>query len=306
MSASPAAPSSLRAQLSGWLALLRLSNAPTIVTNVMAGTCLVAGGSGIHDWMPICVAMLCFYAAGMILNDLCDLRIDRVERPERPLPSGRVSTKAAAVVAALLFFAGQLLTQLNPGAAIASLVLVVLIVVYDLWHKSNPVAPLIMGGCRMMVYLVSGLAVGVGDVYPDLRGWVQGQPSSLLWMALLLLVYVACVTWLASVEARPDKRPARGPGIVLVALPLVMCLVLGCSLVAIVSCAALAAWILYSLSFAFRAQPARVGQCIGHLLAGICLFDAVVIFAFGPPTWGCVAVGLFASTLILHRRISGT
>jgi geranylgeranylglycerol-phosphate geranylgeranyltransferase len=48
-------------------------------------------------------------AAGNVFNDLCDLAIDRINRPDRPLPSGTVTTGAAGVLAGFLFAAGLVL-----------------------------------------------------------------------------------------------------------------------------------------------------------------------------------------------------
>ena len=49
-------------------------------------------------------------AGGNVFNDLCDLEIDRINRPQRPLPSGKVTPEAAGILAASLFAAGLVLT----------------------------------------------------------------------------------------------------------------------------------------------------------------------------------------------------
>ena len=82
-----------------WLALLRPPNLPTLPGDPLAGWCLAGGG----DWPGViaaAVAVLLLYMAGLILNDVADIEIDRRERPDRPLPSGRV-TRAAALRASL-------------------------------------------------------------------------------------------------------------------------------------------------------------------------------------------------------------
>ena len=56
------------------------------------------------------------YAAGMALNDLFDLEIDRAERPARPLPSGRVSPAFAAWIGG----AGWCWGRSSPGSAARS------------------------------------------------------------------------------------------------------------------------------------------------------------------------------------------
>ena len=49
-------------------------------------------------------------AGGNVFNDLRDLEIDRINRPHRPLPSGKVTPGAAGILAASLFAAGLALT----------------------------------------------------------------------------------------------------------------------------------------------------------------------------------------------------
>jgi hypothetical protein len=43
-------------------------------------------------------ATMCLYAGGVVLNDFFDRRLDAIERPERPIPSRRVSAASAAAL----------------------------------------------------------------------------------------------------------------------------------------------------------------------------------------------------------------
>src|SRR5688572_1337303 len=87
--------------------LLRLPNVFTAVADVMMGY-LVTHGQFRHDGvLPLLVASSCgLYLAGMVLNDVFDRERDARERPERPIPSGRVSVSSAALLGALLLAAG--------------------------------------------------------------------------------------------------------------------------------------------------------------------------------------------------------
>ena len=72
-----------------WLELARLSNAPTVVTNVLVGYVLgtLSAGSDHFDWLPFALAAaagLVLYTAGMILNDAKDAERDTKSRPTRP------------------------------------------------------------------------------------------------------------------------------------------------------------------------------------------------------------------------------
>ena len=69
----------------------RVSNLPTVWTNVLAG-CVLAGGSlGVATVLTLGVLATLLYVAGMFLNDAFDAEIDARERPERPIPAGEVS-----------------------------------------------------------------------------------------------------------------------------------------------------------------------------------------------------------------------
>src|SRR3954451_3822905 len=151
----------LRAKAAAHLALARISNSPTVASNVLAGAALAGGlpamsEDGLPGILPLAllaISMLCLYTAGMYLNDLFDYASDRERRPSRPLPAGRVSRAEAGVVAfALLALGSALLLPLGTTAFASGLVLLAFIVGYDAWHKSNPLSPVVMAACRVMVY----------------------------------------------------------------------------------------------------------------------------------------------------------
>ena len=82
--------------LNVFFTLGRVSNLPTVWTNCIAGTVLatVASQAVPFNALPLVVlliAMTLAYIGGMFLNDAFDHKIDAIERPERPIPSGRVS-----------------------------------------------------------------------------------------------------------------------------------------------------------------------------------------------------------------------
>ena len=163
-----------------WLELARVSNTPTTVSNTVAGAVLVDAAAPAGPVAVVAVAVALFYTAGMILNDVLDLDLDQRVRPERPLPSGRVSLPAAITAVIVLLVAGELLLLLEGWRpALAGLGLIGLIVLYDAWHKGNPLSPVLMGACRAAVYVIAGLAVA-------------GALNAELWgAAAVLLVYLS-------------------------------------------------------------------------------------------------------------------
>ena len=146
---------------SAWLQLARVSNTPTVVSNSVAGAVLASTAAEAGTVAVVAGAMALFYTAGMILNDLLDYDVDLRERPERPLPSGAVSRPAALTAVIALFAAGEALLLLEGTEPfLAGLGLIALIVLYDAWHKGNPLSPVLMGACRALVYFVAALRRG--------------------------------------------------------------------------------------------------------------------------------------------------
>lgn len=168
-----------------WLVLGRLSNLPTIWTNVLAGAILAGGSMGWRVAAGVVAASL-LYTGGMVLNDLWDMSHDREHRPTRPLVSGQVSPAAAAVVMFVMMVAGMELAEFVDAAAQAwTIALVVAIMYYDIRHKRDPLAPIVMGVCRGLVYAVAA-AMATADV-----------STPVLVAGTVLAVYVAAFTYAA-------------------------------------------------------------------------------------------------------------
>ncbi|WP_344980642.1 UbiA family prenyltransferase, partial [Streptosporangium fragile] len=84
------------------LELVRAPAALSVPGDTMAG----APAAGRRATPGLAAASVLLYWAGMALNDWSDREIDAVERPERPIPSGRVSPRGALGLAAGLTGAG--------------------------------------------------------------------------------------------------------------------------------------------------------------------------------------------------------
>jgi 4-hydroxybenzoate polyprenyltransferase len=115
------------------------------------------------DWSGfprLAAAVSCLYTGGMFLNDGFDATFDRVARPSRPIPAGDVSRGEALGVGALLLVVGEALLVRGQPTLVLGLALAGAIVLYDYRHKGSHLAPLIMGGCRGLVYCAVAAAWG--------------------------------------------------------------------------------------------------------------------------------------------------
>jgi 4-hydroxybenzoate polyprenyltransferase len=179
------------------LRLGRVSNLPTVWTNVLAGIALNGGDPlGARTW-PLAVAMSSLYVGGMYLNDAFDHRWDAQHRPERPIPSGQASARTVFLAGFGFIGLGLAIVGIagTDRALLSATALAGLIVLYDVSHKGNPLAPLVMGLCRVGVYLTAGVAVAAT------------VSSGLLLGAGALLAYLVLLTALARNEHRHPGIP---------------------------------------------------------------------------------------------------
>ncbi|WP_354497552.1 SCO3242 family prenyltransferase [Mycetocola sp. 2940] len=135
--------------LSTVLELVRAPAALTVLGDTMAGAHAAALPFGPRRWL-LPVASVFLYSGGMALNDYADRTLDAVERPERPIPSGRISPRQALAVACGCLAAGLGLAAAGggPRALAVATPLAGAICLYNLAAKSTPAGPISMAACR--------------------------------------------------------------------------------------------------------------------------------------------------------------
>jgi 4-hydroxybenzoate polyprenyltransferase len=272
----------------------RISNLPTLWSNCLAGWWL--GGVGDPEQLPLLVAgASLLYLGGMFLNDAFDAQYDRHYRPERPIPAGDISLTvvwrwgliALGLGGASLIFLGRVTGAL--GVA-----LLLLIVLYNAFHKQLVWAPILMAACRFLVYVIAASIAANG-----VTGWA-------LWGGLALAFYIAGLSFLARREATPGL-PDYWP-LLLLAAPIVLALFMngpGYRLAAGLLGAALAFWVVSALSQSLWSDKPNVGRTVSWLLAGVVLVDWLAV-ADAPRQIGFVFIGLFLSALLLQRVVPAT
>jgi hypothetical protein len=276
------------------LRLGRVSNLPTVWTNVLAGTVLAGG-----DWQSwstglVMLAASLLYLAGMYLNDYFDRAIDAAERPDRPIPAGEIGAATVAAAGFGLLLAGvAVLVPVGGRTVGVALVLAGVIVAYDMFHKGNPIAPVIMGLCRALVYGAAATAAA---------GSISGFVSL---AALALLAYVAGLTYAARQESL-DHVGNLWPLALLAAPSLLALPALGGGAAAIIYLALPAATAYAVYHLAARPVPGAVPRAVSLLIAGIALVDAALLASAGALAPAMVAVAGFALTLTAQRFIAGT
>lgn len=182
--------------LFAWLQLCRFAAVFTAMADIFLGYLLSHSGfDSPRDFGLLLGASSCLYLAGMVFNDVFDRETDARERPQRPIPAGRISLRAAVRSGVLLVVAGLVLAcTAGMNSAIVAGVLTAYIFLYDGLLKSTIIGPLAMGACRFMNVMLG--ASGAPEV------WALPQ----LAVAGGLCIYILGVTWFARQEAGTSKR----------------------------------------------------------------------------------------------------
>ncbi|MGW0905907.1 SCO3242 family prenyltransferase [Streptomyces sp. NPDC002853] len=145
-----------------WAELLRVSALFTVPGDALAGAAATGLNPNRRTLLAI-AASLSLYEAGMALNDWADRKEDAVERPHRPLPSGRIAPPVALGAAAALTAGGLALAAGagRPALTVAG-ALAATVWAYDLGLKHTPAGPVAMAGARSLDLLLGAAATSAG------------------------------------------------------------------------------------------------------------------------------------------------
>jgi 4-hydroxybenzoate polyprenyltransferase len=192
-----------------YLQLTRPANVVTAVADIWAGFAIAGAWDAMAtNWIYgdqnfwwnlfwLSLSTIGLYGGGVAFNDIADAELDAIERPERPIPSGRVSKKGAIGMASLLLLGGIACAfQVNLEAGCLAIAIACCALLYDYWGKHQQVfGPINMGLCRS-----GNLLLGI-SVVPILleRNW---------FLAFLPLVYVAAITIISRGEVHGKNRNA--------------------------------------------------------------------------------------------------
>jgi 4-hydroxybenzoate polyprenyltransferase len=191
------------------LVLMRPANIITAIADIMLG--FAASGSILRllqedsftlahpilrplYWLVL--ATMGLYGGGVVFNDVFDTELDRIERPERPIPSGAASRTSATLLGTLLLTAGIAAAfQVSFLSGALAVIIAIMALVYDALGKHHPIlGPINMGLCRGLNLLLGISAVPTG--------------VEIFWyLALIPIVYIAAITTISRGEVHGgDKR----------------------------------------------------------------------------------------------------
>jgi geranylgeranylglycerol-phosphate geranylgeranyltransferase len=107
---------------------------------------------------------VCAYS--MVVNDIYDVEVDKVNRPERPIPSGRVTAHAATRISLVVLTAGMACSvlSLNPLAVIIAAAYAFLSWLYNSWAKKTGLAGNLIVASSLAIPFIYGGAISGGSI----------------------------------------------------------------------------------------------------------------------------------------------
>lgn len=182
-------------KLIGFLRLTRPANIVTAISDIFAGAAIAGYAAGTDQLHLLIIATVGLYGGGVVFNDVFDAALDRVERPERPIPSGLISEKEGAVLGTFLLILGIISAfgvSAYPSGGIA-ITIAVAALVYDKWGKHHRfLGPLNMGLCRGLNLLL-GISL------------VPGSLSHYGFLAVIPIIYIGAITMISQGEVHGGK-----------------------------------------------------------------------------------------------------
>ncbi len=183
------------AELKPYLQLTRPANLVTAIADILAGMAIAQFTFSSFDPALLVVSTLGLYGGGVVMNDVFDAKLDSIERPERPIPSGKVTLQAATMLGMTLLFGGVLAAALfSFQSGMIAVVVASLTVLYNRFAKHHVFfGPLTMGMCRG-----GNLLLGMSVLPESFQQWG--------FVALLPIAYIGAITLISQDEVHGGKK----------------------------------------------------------------------------------------------------
>ncbi len=197
-----------------YLQLFRIPNIFTVPPDILGGYFVTAinnvPSTNYFDVLLLVFSSIFLYVGGLVTNDLFDIRKDKTERPNRPLPSGKINRSMAILLSALFFGSGVLLSSLLTfTSTLISIFLVVMILSYNYKLKNGLTRPFLMGGIRSLnvVYGAScnmDFLNGINEPTNTMYSYIT--LANLLFLALAVYIHVFTLTFFSTRETKQDDK----------------------------------------------------------------------------------------------------
>ena len=289
-----------------YLTLMRPANIVTAIADIIAGV-VVAGvffeafAQHTYSILLLVFSTIGLYGGGVVLNDYFDADIDARERPERPIPSGRISKQKAGLFGVSLLLFGILAALITSWlSGLIALCVAVSAVIYDSWAKDHPLfGPLFMGLCR-----AGNLLLGI-SIVPDMVAIHYT-------LAIIPILFIAAITLTSQGEVKGNNKWAVGLSItvdmILVILILYWQRESGGNITSVLPFLLL--WLLLNISAKGKAlvnnQPENIMKAVKMGVISLIPMDATIAAIFGGWIHGVLVLILLPVSFFMAKRFAVT
>lgn len=300
-----------------YLQMARPANVVTAWADILVGYALTGlglaatGADWLHPaaetWLQLhplgwlLLATTGLYAGGVVFNDVFDAELDAKERPERPIPSGKVTRSQAAIFGTLLLMAGiAAASQVNLVSLSLAVAIAAASLLYDSFSKHDTwLGPINMGLCRGTNWLLGASALPLAVEH----SW---------YLAAIPILYIAAITAISQGEVNGGNRVTGRVALGFVALvlvsPLVLARALDFALLAALPFIALLAWRIVPAFWraAQQPEPELIRTAVKAGIVSLAILDAAIASGFAGGAYGLLMLALLPLSLGLARLFAVT
>jgi len=289
-----------------YLVLVRLPNLFTLPSNILVGISAISSlaftlTSFIQFLLLVTISVL-LYCVGIVLNDLYDFDIDKKERPNRPLPSGKISRRSAIVLVVIFSTLALILSLLvSFSTLVISSILFLTIFGYDKYLKNTHAGPLTIASARVMNILL-GTSVSFRSVDS------YSQIVTLTFVLIITFVYVSLIGFISRYEVRGFSDNAKlllPPAIVAIVISsIILFSLMGFfKLESLIILSLFSFIMLISFSRIYRRDSGRTQQIVRNMILSIIVLDSTFLTGIIGIELGLAVLILMGPLLVLANKM---
>lgn len=274
--------------------LVRFPGIFTAFTNILLGYSVVQGDNiGLELLGPLLAASGCLFLAGMSLNDYFDYTIDKKERPERPIASGKILPKNALYLGIIFLVIANIFSVfVGLETIIVTITMSFLIFSYDFKIKKYPVVGILTLSSIRFLNVILGTSIAFN--------------SEIAYLAIPLAIFVAGISIFARSEASPYSKKPEMLNLIFILATIVSTVLIIFDKITLVQLGFLGSFIvsvfLPYVIFKNNSVKSTQKKITCHLLA-IIILDATIISAFSEISFAMVAVSLYIPAYFMMKKL---
>lgn len=289
-----------------YLVLVRLPNLFTLPSNILVGMATVSSLAftltSFTQFLLLVTISVLLYCVGIVLNDLYDFDIDKKERPNRPLPSGKISRRSAIVLVAIFSTIALILSvQVSFSTLVISSILFSVIFGYDKYLKNTHAGPFTIASARVMNILL-GTSVSLRSVDS------YSQIVTLTFVLIITFVYVSLIGFISRYEVHgfSDNTKLLLPRAIVATVisSIILFSLMGFfKLESLIILSLFSFIMIISFSRIYRRDSGRTQRIVRNMILSIIVLDSTFLTGIIGIELGLVVLTLMAPLLVLANKM---